>query len=153
MTIKIFIITTMLSAILFVPHSAFAKPLLATCSGTGCNGTDPGNTGCGGSGTTLAMNYPASTTLELRFSTGCHTYWSRSTNMDAYGRSFYANATLWPQGYSVSSPAPIAVYSSVYSQQQYKSGTGTNGFNACGYVSGSYIYPPVSKSASCAPSA
>ncbi len=124
-----------------------------TCSGTGCNDTDPGTTGCGDSSpSTLAINYPASSMVELRKSGGCKTYWSRITNIDQLGRSFYANATIWPPAYSTSTPGPIAVYTLVYSHQQYKgTGSGTNGFNACGYVSFSYIYGPVPKSASCAP--
>ena len=60
---------------------------MVTCSGAGCNGTDPQTSGCGASGRTIATNniyaygteYAVVGLLELRWSDVCQTNWSRIT--------------------------------------------------------------------------
>jgi hypothetical protein len=66
-----------------------AQPALAaSCSGTGCNGQDPGATGCADSNTTNARtltvhyyasaNFWADMTVYLRWSPTCGTNWAKA---------------------------------------------------------------------------
>ena len=107
--------------------------LAATCSGSGCNNTNPNSTGCDVGATTVSSIYPASSRVDLRSSSTCATKWAKTTNTDSLNRSFYANATL-KNYYYTHSPAPIAKNLSVYSNQRYNI-TG----QACGYVGPSLI--------------
>ncbi len=142
--LTVLILTILLVILTSFPIGGFVSRALATCSGTACDGQFPNSVGCDSPATTTYIAYPASSVLEMRHSTYCYTYWTRTTNTDSQGRSFYANATFWfsvsPYYYSVSSGAPIAANQKVFSQQRYSGSP----FSSCGYVSGSYITGPVS---------
>jgi len=112
-----------------------AKPVFAaSCSGSGCNDTNPNSTGCDASGvTTVAYEYPASSYIELRQSSICNTQWAKTTNTDGPNRYFFLNATLKNHYYTASAYSlPVGAY--VYSHQRY----GTS-YKACGYASFNYI--------------
>ncbi|MFL6161511.1 MAG: DUF2690 domain-containing protein [Jatrophihabitantaceae bacterium] len=52
-----------------------------SCSGYGCDGTDPQSSGCAATAETVAsawVNYPYSK-VELRYSTACRTTWARAS--------------------------------------------------------------------------
>lgn len=74
----------------------------ATCSGTGCNGTDPGQTGCSADGRTVAYTNIVNSSgtavgrVELRWSPTCQTNWSRVTRWDSNSLYQYAYAFLSP---------------------------------------------------------
>ncbi len=142
--LKALALTMLLLVLTSLPIGGFVGRVLATCSGTACDGQFPDAAGCASPATTSYIAYPASSVLEMRHSTYCYTSWTRTTNTDSQGRSFYANATFWfsvsPYDYSVSSPGPIAVNQRVFSQQRYSGAP----FSSCGYVSGNYISGPVS---------
>lgn len=110
------------------------RTLAATCYGGQCNNTNPQSTGCAADASTIAYIYPASSRVDLRHSSTCATQWARTTNLDGYGRSFYANATL-KNFYYTYSPGTIAVNQQVYSNQQYAPGN----WQACGYVSSTIL--------------
>jgi len=140
----------LLLTILFVLAGSFplaSVVLAATCSGTGCNGSFASSTGCGDSVTNVKTIYPASSRVDLRYSTNCYTLWAKTTNTDGLGRSFYANATLWfqssPYYYSVSSGGKIAVNKAVVSQQRYSGIANPPGWLACGHISANPISAPV----------
>lgn len=135
---------------LFVVASSFPfAPIAfaATCSGNSCNGQFASSTGCGSSVTNVKTIFPASSRVDLRFSTNCYTLWAKTTNTDGSGRSFYANATLWyqtsPYYYSVSSGGKIAVNLAVVSQQRYSGIANPPGWKACGHISSNPISAPV----------
>lgn len=117
--IFLFLVVTLLS---FPSGRAYAL-----CSGSGCNGTDPGTTGCATGAATVRQKWPYGNPgplkVELRFSDACITFWARSWNF--FGFPAYFNATLknwyWYQRYSPPND-------STYSKQRY----GSNGFQACG---------------------
>ncbi|MEP0807053.1 MAG: DUF2690 domain-containing protein [Chloroflexota bacterium] len=127
--------------------ACFGCFLAATCSGIGCNGSFASSTGCGNSVTNVKTIYPASSRVDLRYSTNCYTLWAKTTNTDGLGRSFYANATLWfqssPYYYSVSSGGKIAVNKTVVSQQRYSGIANPPGWLACGHISANPISAPV----------
>lgn len=143
-----YLIAIMLATLMLVltsfPIGGLVNRALATCSGYDCDGQFPDSAGCASPATTTYIAYPASSVLEMRHSTYCPTYWTRTTNTDSLGRSFYANATLWfsvsPYYYTVPSGGPIDVNQKVFSQQRYSGSP----FSSCGYVNGSYIAGPVS---------
>jgi len=54
----------------------------ASCSGNGCNGTDPIATGCSSGATTVLNGHYAGGLLELRWSPTCQTNWTRFTPAD-----------------------------------------------------------------------
>jgi len=143
--VLVLLITTLFVIVSSFPFASVA--FAATCSGSGCNGLFASSTGCGSSVTNVKTIYPASSRVDLRFSTNCYTLWAKTTNTDGLGRSFYANATLWfttsPYYYSVSSGGAIAVNKAVVSQQRYSGIANPPGWKACGYVSGSPISAPV----------
>src|ERR1051325_7081320 len=87
----VLLITTLFVIASSFPFATIA--LAATCSGTGCNGLYASSTGCG-TATTRAIAYPASTTLELRRSNDCQTWWTRITNADP-SRNLWGVATLY----------------------------------------------------------
>lgn len=147
---KIKPVLVLLITTLFVIASSFpfvSVAFAATCSGSGCNGLFASSTGCGSSVTNVKTIYPASSRVDLRYSTNCYTLWAKTTNTDGLGRAFYANATLWfqssPSYYSVSSGGKIAVNQAVVSQQRYSGIANPPGWLACGYVSANPISAPV----------
>jgi hypothetical protein len=136
------IFATVLYIFTSIPIVGFVQPIMAACSGTGCNGQYPNSSGCSTSGTQgiVAQIFPASSQVDLRYSGGCLTSWARTTNQD-WGRALYVNATL-KNYYTTSSPAAIAVGQSVFTQQRYNSSYPPP-FQACGYASLSSIPGPV----------
>lgn len=146
------VLALLITTVLVIASSfPFASTVFAaTCSNTGCNGQFASSTGCGNAGrvTNSKTIFPASGRVDLRFSLDCATLWTKTTNTDSLGRSLQANATLWfpnsPTYYTVSSGGPIAVNSSVVSQQRYGGGIANPpGFLACGKVSTTAISAPV----------
>lgn len=92
--VLVLLITTLFVIVSSFP---FASVAFAACSGSGCNGYFASSTGCGTSVTNVKTIFPASSRVDLRYSTNCSTLWAKTTNTDGLGRSFYANATLWFQ--------------------------------------------------------
>lgn len=130
----------------------FANSVSAACSGTGCNGKLASATGCGTNVSTKATSYPASSRLELRRSNNCSTFWTKTTNTDGLGRNLWGVATLKPyNSYTLYSGSAISVGQAVVSYQRYSTGSGTAGFNACGYFSLTQITTPAPYGPSCAP--
>jgi hypothetical protein len=78
------------SITLLSPVKAFAATA-ATCSGSGCNGTDPQSTGCASSAITAEETSIISKSgvlvgyVDLRYSTACKTAWART--VDYYSSS------------------------------------------------------------------
>jgi hypothetical protein len=103
--------------------------LAVTCSGSGCNNTDPGTTGCNADAATVRTVYPPSgkARVQLRFSDTCQTRWSRTVNIATL--NYYANATLRYWYYHAVALGPGY---STYSNQRYGSG-----YQACGDVGSS----------------
>jgi len=96
-----------------------------TCSGSGCNNTDPGITGCAQDAATVKRAYPSERArVELRFSDTCQTRWARTFNIADL--NYWANATL---RYYYYYNAYIGPGYNVYSNQRYGSG-----YRACGDV-------------------
>jgi hypothetical protein len=54
----------------------------ASCSGYGCDGTDPSATGCSVSSSTILTTHYAGGLLELRWGPNCQTNWARFTAAD-----------------------------------------------------------------------
>lgn len=125
-----------------VPISNFIGSATAACTGTCLNGLFPDTSGCStnGSQSILAQILPASSQVDLRYSGGCKTVWTRTVNRD-YGRSMYLNATLKTY-YTISSPGAVAVGQVVFTQQRYVPSLPTS-IKACGKASLSYITGPV----------
>ncbi|MEV4254097.1 DUF2690 domain-containing protein [Spirillospora sp. NPDC049652] len=75
-------VATAASGMLAVTPSAQA----ATCSGNGCNGTDPVSTGCSNNSTAPLQGNGLGGHLELRWGPTCSTNWARFTpgNGDVY---------------------------------------------------------------------
>lgn len=145
----IFCVFMLAFALTIIPKDiAFA----ASCSGTGCNGTLASSTGCGVNVSTKATSYPASSRLELRRSSDCSTFWTKTTNTDSLGRNLWGVATLRPyNSYTLYTGGAVAVGQAVVSYQRYSTASGTAGFNACGYYSLNQITSPAPYTASCAP--
>jgi hypothetical protein len=120
----------------------------ATCSGSGCNNTDPHVTGCDANVTTLSYAFPSSATVSLRKSNICITYWSRTVNQNAQPR--YINATLRytsTANYYRGTLSPVANGQTVYSNQRYN-----QYYKACGAASTAEINTPItSPAANCTP--
>ena len=51
--------------------------LQATCSGTGCNNTDPEQTGCAAGAYTVQTGILSTAYIQLRYSPRCQTNWGR----------------------------------------------------------------------------
>lgn len=109
------------------------------CSGAGCNGTWPDQTGCADGAYTVRQSWPTSypgLKLELRRSDHCSTFWARSWNYTAAYQ--YVNATLKNYHWNQRNSPPDA---STFSPQRF----GTSGFQACGAYRSSPAYTgPVS---------
>lgn len=149
--VLVLLITTIFVIANSFPFASVA--FAATCSGTGCNGLYASSTGCGNA-TTRAVAYPASTTLQLRRSNDCSTWWTRVTNADP-SRNLWGVATLYSylsrveNGYTGGAIAPGSMLSS---RQRYSTATSLTGnFNACGYFSLTQITSPAPYGLSCAP--
>lgn len=149
--ILVLLVTTifMIASSFLFASAAFA----ATCSGTGCNGLFASSTGCG-TATTRAIAYPASTTLELRRSNDCKTWWTRVTNADP-SRNLWGVATLYhylSRFTTEYTGGAVAPGSTLISRQKYSASTNLTGnFNACGYFSLTQITSPAPYGPSCAP--
>jgi hypothetical protein len=109
----------------------FAAPVstqAATCSGTGCNYTDPVTTGCSSSAFTARTAYIGDSTIELRYSKSCGTNWSRYTSGSNYNVIVYVERYDGEFAYDTTS----WIYSSNrYSDQLY---TPTTLARACAYI-------------------
>jgi len=129
--------------VLFVITSSFpfASVVLALCSGTGCNNTDPGATGCNADAATVRTMYPASgkARVELRYSDECQTRWSKVFNIASI--NYWANATLRYWYYHSVYVGPGI---STYSNQRYGSG-----YQACGDVGSSAMNYLINDAARC----
>lgn len=73
-----------------------ASPALAYCSGEACNYTEPAGTGCSDSTATpyiaqLSNGGMTVSDIELRYSYGCRTVWSRLTHFYASNAPSYAH--------------------------------------------------------------
>ena len=115
---------------------AVAEPKsLCSCTYSDCDGWYPDNHNC--SGTTLASTFimiPSNVGLnELRYSSGCHSYWAR-TSLSA--SSYYLGSTVDGPGtdYSEASPAPLSSGQQVYTRMV----TSAAATRACGNVSDSH---------------
>ncbi len=130
------------AAIFVVTLAVMAQPsgvvYAATCYGATCNGTWPHLTGCDVGAFTVRTKYPDGTLgnskVELRKSDTCMTFWSRTTNISGFW--YYMNATLKNWYYTASSGNPGQ---QVWTRQRY----GSNGFQACGYVSSQPMNYPI----------
>ncbi len=119
-----------------------SKHVLATpCSGTGCNGTDPHETGCDGNASTVSTVYPANAKLELRRSVNCITLWTRITNLASGNRypratlrKYYATKTYRNTTYTI---APNAF---IWTKQYYNNGGMPidSDWYSCGLVASTY---------------
>lgn len=107
--------------LLLQPTSA---AIAVTCSGSSCNNTDPGTTGCNADAATVYRKTFTNTEVHLRFSDTCQTRWSKTFNSAEI--NYYGNATLRYYYYGAVYLGPGY---SVYSNQRY--GTG---YQACGNV-------------------
>ncbi|WP_172634556.1 DUF2690 domain-containing protein [Anaerolinea thermophila] len=97
------------------------------CSGSACNNTDPGTTGCNVDAATIHRKVFTNTKVQLRFSDTCQTRWSKTINKASI--NFYGNATLRYYYYGAVYLGPGY---SVYSNQRFGMG-----YQACGKVGAS----------------
>lgn len=101
--------------------------LAATCSGSGCNNTNPNSTGCDASATTLeSAYYPNCSSIRLRYSNICYTRWARTQNGGYYK---WTKATL--KGFYLITRY-IAPNQAVYTNQQYSEPYPGWNWQACG---------------------
>jgi hypothetical protein len=139
--VKLVLILVITTIFVITSSFPFASVVMALCSGTGCNNTDPNTTGCYADAATVRTVYPASgkARVELRFSDACQTRWSKTVNIA--GLNYYANATLryWYYGAQYIAPGYT-----VYSNQRYGSG-----YQACGDVGSSAMNYLINDSARC----
>jgi hypothetical protein len=104
----------------------------ATCSGSGCDNTNPHDTGCD-SGTVYvpeSIYNPGQRLIELRLSSVCGTYWTRVTNY--YASNKYVKAHL--AGFYTIGPELIGTTQYKYTNQQYTPPYAGFNWQACGYV-------------------
>jgi hypothetical protein len=107
------------------------KVYAATCSGSGCNNTDPHVTGCDSNVSVSESIYNAGQRLiELRVSNTCGTYWTRVINL--YSTSKYVKAYL--MGFYTNGPELIGPTLYKYTNQQYTPPYSGFNWQACGYV-------------------
>lgn len=128
---------------LAVALSSSSSARAVTCSGSGCNNTNPITTGCNADAATVKKVFPASgkARVELRFSDTCQTRWAKTINISPNGLNYWANATL---GYWYYGSQYVAYGNTVYSNQRYGSG-----YQACGDVTSTAINTTINDAARC----
>lgn len=136
-------VLVLLITTIFVIASSFpyASVVFALCSGSGCNNTDPGTTGCSAAAATVRTVYPASgkARVELRFSDACQTRWSKVINIASL--NYWGNATL---RYWYYHSVYLGPGYSTYSNQRYGSG-----YQGCGDVGATQMNYLINDAARC----
>lgn len=126
---RLILVVVLVSALLVLTggKTVIGNRLLAGCSGSGCNGTDPHATDCDDTATTITSHSISYGYTQIRKSTECTTYWARTYHTSS--TSHYANSTL-KYYYWIGSLSPIGQYQSMYTSQRYAG----SGYEGCGYL-------------------
>lgn len=135
--IKIFVVLSVLAVILGIPAGRVSAAPKFLCSGSSCNNVDPQGSGCSAVSANSAWktgsNGSGILRVDLRWSSGCNSNWSRATNEYPYAiRKLRAQLTDSSPAYNnlvtpYASSAYAQIWTNMYNGTPYNCAKGQQG--------------------------